>query len=84
MKILATIAVTSCSAERVMSRAKIIRNRLSSTMLDDWFSALTILPSERRSLASIVSAKRDLVNNLNTEVIFRFALLSDKLQKNLR
>ena len=84
-KILATIAVTSCSAERVMSRAKIIKNRLHSTMLDDWFSALTILVSERRLLASIVSAKRNLVNNLNTdEVIFLFALLSDKLQKNLR
>lgn len=74
MKILATIAVTSCSAERTMSRVKIIKNRLRSTMLDDWFSALTILASER-----------DIVDALNTEeVIDRFALLSDKLQKNLK
>ena len=56
MKILATIAVTSCSAERVMSRVKIIKNRLRSTMLDDWFSALTILASQR-----------DIVDGLNTD-----------------
>ena len=69
MKILATIAVTSCSAERAMSRVKIIKNRL----LDDWFSVLTILASER-----------DLVDGLNTdEITDRFALLSDKLQKYL-
>ena len=74
MKILATIAVTSCSAERVMSRVKIIKNRLRSTMLDDWFSALTILASER-----------DIVDSLNSdEVIDQFAMLSDKLQKILK
>ena len=73
MKILATIAVTSYSAERAMSRDKIIKNKLRSTMLDDWFSALTILASER-----------DLVDGLNTdEITDRFALLSDKLQKYL-
>jgi len=73
MKMLATVAVTSCSAERAMSRVKIIKNRLHSTMLDDWFSALTILASER-----------DLVDGLNTdEITDRFALLSDKLQKYL-
>ena len=71
MKILATVAVTSCSAERAMSRIKIIKNRLRSTVLDDWFSALTILASER-----------DLVDGLSTdEITDRFALLSDKLQK---
>jgi len=74
MKILATIAVTSCSAERAMSRVKIIKNRLRSTMLDDWFSALTILATER-----------DLVDGSNTdEITDCFALLSDKLQKYLR
>ena len=52
---------------------KIIKNRLRSTMLDDWFSALTILASEC-----------DLVDGLNTdEISDRFALLSDKLQKYL-
>jgi len=35
-------APASCSAERVMSHVKIIKNRLRSAMLDDWFSALTI------------------------------------------
>ena len=63
-----TIAVTNCSTERVMSRVKTAQR---SAMLDEWFSALTILASER-----------DIVDNSNTdEVIDRFALLSDKLQK---
>lgn len=43
-------------------------------MLDDWFSALTILASER-----------DIVDSLNSdEVIDQFAMLSDKLQKILK
>jgi Domain of unknown function (DUF4371) len=37
-KILVTLPVTSCSAERTMSRVRIVKNRLRSTMLDDWFS----------------------------------------------
>lgn len=70
MKILASIAVTSCSAERTMSRIKIIKNRLRSSMLDDWFSALTVLASER-----------DIVDCFNTKVIIdNFALTSPKLQ----
>jgi len=53
---------------------KIIKNRLRSTMLDDWFSALTILASER-----------DIVDGLNTDdIIDRFALLSGKLQKHVK
>ena len=74
MKILATVAVTSCSAERVMSCVKIIKkNRLRSTMLDDWFSALTILASEH-----------DIVDSLNSdEITGRFALSSTILQKHL-
>ena len=73
MKILATVAVTSCSAERVMSRVKIIKNRLRSTMLDDWFSALTILANEH-----------DIVDSLNSdENTGRFALSSTILQKHL-
>jgi len=42
MKIHATVAVTSCSAERTMSRVKIIKNRLRSTMLDDRTADLTV------------------------------------------
>ena len=44
-KILVTLAVTSSSAESAMSRVRIIKNRLRSTMLDDWFSSLMILAS---------------------------------------
>ena len=66
MKVLATVAVTSCSAERVMSRVRIIKNRLRSTMLDDWFSALAILPTDH-----------DIVDSLNSdEITGRFALSS--------
>jgi len=69
-KILTTVAVASCSAERVMSRVKIIKNRLHSTMDDECFSTLTILASER-----------DLVDNLPTDnIIDTFALSSTKLQ----
>lgn len=70
VKILATVAVTSCSAERIMSRVKIIKNRLRSTMSDDWFSALTILASER-----------DIVDSLSVQdIIDNFALCSNKLR----
>jgi hypothetical protein len=73
IKILATVAVTSCSAERVMSRIKIIKNRLRSRMADDWFSALTVLASER-----------DILEGLAVDAIIdRFTLLSPKLQKQL-
>ena len=64
------VAVTSCSAERVMSRVKIIKNRLRSTMDDDWFSALTVLASER-----------DILENFSASTIIdSFALCSPKLQ----
>ena len=52
-KILASIAVTSSSAERVLSRVRNIKNRLRTSMLDDWFSALTILASEADVTKSI-------------------------------
>ena len=39
-------------------------------MLDDWFSALTILASEH-----------DIVDNLNSDITGRFALSSSKPQK---
>ena len=57
-KIIVTLAVTSCSAERAMSRVKIIKSRLRSTMLDDWFSSLMILAS-----------KKDLVEKLSVDNI---------------
>jgi hypothetical protein len=45
--------IASSSAERAMSRVKIIKNRLRSSMLDDWFSSLMILASERDILEAI-------------------------------
>jgi hypothetical protein len=66
VSILATLAVTSCSAERAMSRVKIIKNRLRSTMLDDWFSSLVVLASERDILERLKS----------NDIIDKFALSS--------
>jgi hypothetical protein len=73
LKILVAIAVTSCSAERVMSRVKIIKNRLRSTMNDEWFSSLTILASERDIMDSLPA----------TDIIDTFAHCSPKLQNML-
>lgn len=52
-KILATLAVTSTSAERVLSRVRIVKNRLRTSMADDWFAALTILAAEGEILQTI-------------------------------
>ena len=72
-KILVSLPITSCSAERAMSRVRIIKNRLRSTMLDDWFSALMVLSAERDLLESL--AIDDIIN--------RFARCSSALQKQL-
>jgi hypothetical protein len=72
-KILASLAVTSCSAERVLSRVRIIKNRLRTVMLDDWFSSLTIL-----------AAERDVVDSLKVEdVINDFSACSSCLRSHL-
>ena len=72
-KILSSIAVTSCSAERCLSRVRIVKNRLRSTMRDEWFSSLTILACER-----------DILESLKVEdVVDRFALLSSSLTRHL-
>lgn len=72
-KILNSLPVTSCSAERAMSRVRIIKNRLRSTMSDDWFSSLMVL-----------SAERDLLDKIATdEIINNLALYSITLQKQL-
>ena len=56
-----------------MSRVKIVKNRLRSTMLDDWFSALLVL-----------AAEKDLLDNINeNDIIDRFAMCSLPLQKEL-
>jgi hypothetical protein len=52
-KILVSLAITSSSAERAMSRVRLIKNRLRTTMMDDWFSSLMVLASERDILETI-------------------------------
>ena len=71
--ILVTLPVTSCSAERALSRLRIIKNRLRSTMCDDWMNALMV-----------ISAEKDLLSSINHDIIIdRFARLSDQLKRNL-
>ena len=70
---LASLAVTSCSAERAISKVKIVKGNLRSTMLDDWFSSLLVL-----------AAEKDLLDSLHeNEVIDKFARCSLPLQKQL-
>ena len=61
--------ITSCSAERAMSRVRIVKNRLRTTVKDDWFSSLMIL-----------SAERDILDRIRVDdIINGFAKASDKL-----
>jgi hypothetical protein len=65
--------VTSCSAERRLSRVRIIKIRLRSTMQDDWFSSLTLLAYER-----------DISESLRVEeVVDNFARLSASLRRQI-
>ena len=45
--------VASCSAERVLSRLRTIKNRLRSTICDEWMKALMVLASEKDELSSM-------------------------------
>jgi hypothetical protein len=65
--------VTSCSAERPLSRVRIIKIRLRSTMQDDWFSSLTLLAYERDTSESLRAE----------EVVDNFARLSASLRRHL-
>ena len=70
---LVTLPVTSCSAERASSRLRIIKNRLRSSMCDEWVRALMVLASEKDILATI-----------NTDdIIDSFASLNGKLKQQL-
>lgn len=70
-KILVSLAITSSSAERAMSRVRLIKNHLPTTMLDDWFSSLMILASEK-----------DILENIPVDsIIDHFSTLSPLLQK---
>ena len=54
-----------------MSKVKLVKSRLRTTMLDDWFSALLILASEK-----------DILKELSADVIIdRFATCSTLLTK---
>ena len=71
--ILVTLPVTSCSAERALSRLRIIKNRLRSSMCDDWMKALMVIASEK-----------DLLQRLsNDSIIDCYAQMSDKLKQQL-
>ncbi|XP_039295010.1 uncharacterized protein LOC120353853 [Nilaparvata lugens] len=70
-RILLSLPVTSCSAERTMSRLKIVKNRLRSTMGDSLLSSLLILSCEKDILKQIS----------NEEIINKFALSSVKRKK---
>lgn len=72
-QVLVTIAVTSASAERTMSKVKLVKNRLRSTMTDDYFSSLLI-----------VAMEKDIADKISNErVVQRFAALSPVLAKHL-
>ena len=74
-KILCSLAITRCSAERCLSRVRIVRNQLRSTttMKDDWLSSLTILACEW-----------DIVENLRIDdIINNFATISSRLRRHL-
>ena len=72
-QVLVTIAVTSASAERTMSKVKLVKNRLRSTMTDDYFSSLLI-----------VAMEKDIADKISNErVVQCFAGLSPVLAKHL-
>lgn len=68
---LLTTFTTSSSAERAMSRVRLIKNHLRTTMMDDWFSSLMVLAAEKDILDSIPVDR----------IIDQFANLSTPLQK---
>lgn len=68
---LLTLPVTSCSAERALSKLRIVKNRLRSTMSDPWLKSLMIL-----------AAEKDLVDKLSNDAIIDcFAQSSNSLKQ---
>ena len=71
--ILVTLPVASCSAERALSRLRIVKNRLRSSMCDDWMRSLMVM-----------AAEKDILNSIkNDTIINSFACLSDRLKHQL-
>jgi len=67
--IFACLAVSSASAERALSKLRIIKNRLRSSMSDDYLSALMIISSEKDLLLQLT----------DDDKILRFARASPTL-----
>jgi hypothetical protein len=63
------LAVSSASAERALSKLRIIKNRLRSSMSDDYLSALMIISSEKDLLLQLT----------DDDIISRFACVSSTL-----
>ena len=72
-KVLVTIAITSASAERAMSKVKLVKTRLRSRMTDEYFSSLMVIATEK-----------DLAEKLSSDkIINRLASISPVLRKYL-
>ena len=72
--ILCCLSVSSASAERAISKLKIIKNRLRSSLSDDTMSALMIMAAESDLLQNLSNA--DIINHMAiTSPSLRFRLL---------
>lgn len=70
-QIILALPATSCSAERIMSKLKLVKNRLRSSMGDIWLSDMLVLSSEKDILKSVP----------NSDIIDKFALSSENRKK---
>ncbi|KAJ8868931.1 hypothetical protein PR048_030472 [Dryococelus australis] len=77
-RILLYLAVSNCSAERSMSRLKLVKNRLRNRMGDAWLSSLLILSSENNILNQIENEK--IINKIFTTSVQRKILFLYKLR----
>jgi len=72
-KILSSLPISNCSAERSMSRLKLIKTRLRSTMSDEFLNSLMLL-----------SAEKDILDCLDVDIVInRFAETSSQLKRYL-
>jgi hypothetical protein len=56
------LAVTSSSAERSLSRVRIIKSRLSTSIAYDWFESLTILAAESYVVCTLSIDENEITN----------------------
>jgi len=76
-KILVTIATTSASAERAMSKVKLVKTRLRSRMADEYFSSLMIIATEK-DLADKLSSHKIINSLASISPVLRKYLLCSK------